>query len=40
MKTQNHKGDCEDIQDLCEFIPGFYRLLDLRKAYGSNGLGM
>lgn len=34
------KTNNDDIQDLSEFIPGLYRLLDLCKDEGSNGLGM
>lgn len=27
-------------KDLCEYIPGLYRLLELCKDDGSNGLGI
>lgn len=29
----------DNSNDLCKFIPGLYRLLDLCKDEGSNGLG-
>ncbi|RHZ90025.1 hypothetical protein Glove_9g277 [Diversispora epigaea] len=34
----NREDIDDDIQDLCKIIPGFYRLLDLYKDDGTNGL--